>query len=94
MKVRWTPEAENDRFTIYDYIAVENPLAAARMDDLFAEAVAKLADFPLLGFQGQISGTRELIPHENYRLVYQINDDTVWILSLLHTARLWPPLLH
>lgn len=39
----------------------------------------------------QIAGTRELIPHESYRLVYEVQADAVWILALVHTARLWPP---
>jgi len=33
----------------------------------------------------------ELIPHESYRLVYEIDGDVVWILTLVHTARRWPP---
>jgi len=52
----------------------------------------QLAEFPFLGAPGRIPGTRELIPHENDRLVYQISGDTLWILALVHTARLWPPL--
>jgi len=32
-----------------------------------------------------------LIPHESYRLVYEIEGETVWVLALVHTARLWPP---
>jgi len=40
-----------------------------------------------------IPGTCVLIPHENYRLVYEVSeaDHTVWILALVHTARQWPP---
>ena len=34
---------------------------------------------------------RELIPHESYRLVYEIERETVWVLALVHTARQWPP---
>jgi plasmid stabilization system protein ParE len=45
----------------------------------------------MLGKPGKIPGTRELIPHESYRLVYQIDGETVWILTLVHAARLWPP---
>lgn len=45
----------------------------------------------MLGKAGAIPGTRELIPHESYRLVYEISGDTVWILTLVHTARRWPP---
>ncbi len=39
---------------------------------------------------GQIPGTRELTPDESYRLVYEVRADNVWILTLVHTARLWP----
>lgn len=60
------------------------------MDDLFSAAAARLADHPQLGRPGQISGTRELIPHESYRLVYEIEGEAVWVLALVHTARLWP----
>ena len=91
MKVFWTPEAEQDRYEVLNYIAADNPLAAVRMDELFGESAAKLADFPLLGRAGTIPGTRELIPHESYRLVYEVETETVWILALVHTARQWPP---
>lgn len=30
MSVIWTPEAEQDRADVWDYIAADNPLAAAR----------------------------------------------------------------
>lgn len=93
MKVRWTPEAEQDRNDVWDYIAGDNPLAAVRMDELFSDAAAKLADFPHIGRTGKTPGTRELIPHENYRLVYEVEGETVWILAVVNTARQWPPLI-
>jgi plasmid stabilization system protein ParE len=61
------------------------------MDELFSEAAARLATYPKMGGTGKISGTRELIPHESYRLVYEIDGGTVWVLALVHTARQWPP---
>lgn len=76
---------------MWDYIAADNPSAAIRMDQLFSDAAAKLARFPTLGCTGKIPGTRELIPHESYRLVYEVEGDTVWVLALVHTARQWPP---
>lgn len=91
MRVIWTPEAEQDRDDVCDYIAADNPQAAAHMDQLFSDAAAKLADHPKLGRAGKIAGTRELFPHENYRLVYEIDGETVWLLALVHTARQWPP---
>lgn len=91
MKVFWASAAEQDRTDIIDYIGQDNPLAAIRMDELFTEAAGRLAEHPLLGKTGLILGTRELIPHESYRLVYEVQDNAVWILALVHTARMWPP---
>lgn len=91
MKVFWATSAEQDRADIIDYICQDNPLAAIRMDELFADAAGHLAEHPLLGKTGLIPGTRELIPHESYRLVYEVQDNTVWILALVHIARMWPP---
>jgi plasmid stabilization system protein ParE len=63
------------------------------MDTLFSATAAKLKSFPMMGKPGQNPGTRELIPHESYRLVYQIEADVLWGLALVHTARMWPPLI-
>jgi toxin ParE1/3/4 len=90
LKVRWTPEAEDERSEIGEYIALDNPRAAIRIDSLLETAVLKLADFPRIGRLGVIAGTRELIPHESYRIVYEIRDDGIWIVSVVHTARQWP----
>jgi len=47
--------------------------------------------FPIRVDWDLVAGTRKLIPHENYRLVYQTERDAVWILALVHVARMWPP---
>jgi addiction module RelE/StbE family toxin len=91
VKIRWTPEAEQDRRDVWDYLASENPNAAAMMDQLFGLAAQRLSTFPHLGHAGTIPGTREIFPHESYRLVYESDGDTVWLLALVHTARQWPP---
>lgn len=91
MKLAWAAASEQDRVDIFDHISADNPLAAIRMDELFDEAAARLAAHPLMGRTGKIPGTRELVVHESYRLVYELDEQTVWILALVHTARLWPP---
>lgn len=86
MIVIWTPEAEQDRANIWDYIATNNPGAAVRMDERFRDAAVRLAAHPDMSMAGKIPGTRELIPHENYRLVYEIDGETMlWVLALAHT---------
>ena len=91
MKVLWTPQSQQDRAAIWDYIEPQNAAAAIRIDLLFSDIVAKLGDFPMLGRPGIIADTRELTPHRSYRVVYEISGDTVWILAVVHTARQWPP---
>jgi toxin ParE1/3/4 len=91
VKVLWTAEAQQDRADIWDFIAADRPHAAARMDQLFSDAAASLGYFPMRGRTGKILGTRELIPHESFRLVYEIDGETVWVLAIVHTARQWPP---
>jgi plasmid stabilization system protein ParE len=41
VKVRWTPEAQDDRTQIFDYIAADSPRAAVKMDELFSKAAAR-----------------------------------------------------
>ncbi|AMP07457.1 type II toxin-antitoxin system RelE/ParE family toxin [Collimonas pratensis] len=91
MNVHWVCEAEQDRSDILDYIAEQDLAAAIKMDELFSQAARNLAQFPFSGKAGSVPGTRELIPHESYRLLYEIIDDSVWILALVHTAQQWPP---
>ena len=90
MRVVWTPEALQDRVDVWNYIAADNPRTAACMDELFSDSAVRLADHPKLGRPGKIQGTRDLIPHESYRLVYEISGETEWMLALVHTARQWP----
>jgi addiction module RelE/StbE family toxin len=91
VKVWWISQAEQDRDDIWTHIAANNPRAAARMDALFTTAAQRLAKHPLMGRPGRIAGTRELIPHENYRLVYELHQEVVWILALVHASRQRPP---
>lgn len=90
MRVFWTSGAEQDRGDILDGLSQDNPLAAIRMDELFAQWAARLGEHPLLGQAGQIPGTRELIPHEDHRLIYEVQNDTVWILAWVHATHPWP----
>lgn len=91
MALFWTPEAIQDRDTIYDYIEADNPAAALALDELLAEKAGRLIDHPGLGRSGRIAGTRELVTHRNYISVYDLADDLVRVLRVLHAARQWPP---
>nr|WP_043740674.1 type II toxin-antitoxin system mRNA interferase toxin, RelE/StbE family [Thioalkalivibrio nitratireducens] len=91
MELFWTPEAIQDRDAIYDFIDADNPVAALALDELFEEKTGRLVDHPDLGRPGRIVGTRELVVHRNYVLVYDVPGDLVRVLRVLHAARQWPP---
>lgn len=91
MKLVWTAQAVEDRGTIYDYIDAENPRAAAELDEQFMLTASRLLTHPEIGRPGRIPGTRELIAHQRYFLLYEIAGDTVSVLAVVHTSRRWPP---
>ena len=90
MKLSWTPEAIADRDAIFDYIDADNPAAAIALDELFSEKAEQLTVHPKLGRPGRVDGTRELVVHENYILVYDIAGELARMLRVLHAARQWP----
>ncbi|MPT47885.1 MAG: type II toxin-antitoxin system RelE/ParE family toxin [Sphingobium sp.] len=90
MQLSWTALALADREAIYDYIEADNPHAALALDELFTEKVSRLADHPSIGRVGRVPGTRELVAHQNYIIVYDVMADSIRILRILHAARQWP----
>jgi toxin ParE1/3/4 len=86
----WTPEALADRREIYDYIETDDPAAALSLDEQFAAFAERLAAYPYLGRPGRVTGTRELVAHHNYLLIYDIAAGNVRVLRVLHSARQWP----
>ncbi|MFO1057629.1 MAG: type II toxin-antitoxin system RelE/ParE family toxin [Dongiaceae bacterium] len=91
MRVIWTREAAADRHDLWHRIEADDPAAAIRMDQLIGEAADRLGEFPLLGRRAKVPGTREIFPHDSYRLVYEVEGDVVWVLAVVHVARQWPP---
>jgi toxin ParE1/3/4 len=94
MKLVWTRTASADRKDIREYIAQNNPAAALALDELLSEKASRLVDHPGLGRLGRVTGTRELVAHQNYILIYDAVDDLVRILRVLHAAKQWPPVRH
>jgi addiction module RelE/StbE family toxin len=91
VKLVWTPRALEDRRTIFDYIAADDPPAAVLVDERIAEAARRLIDFPQSGRPGRVDGTRELvIARTSYVAPYLVDGNVVRILRVIHGARIWP----
>ena len=88
MKILWTVDAEQDRERIYDYLDERNPIAAIELDDLIREKLVCLPIIILWGVLDRKKGTRELVVHPHYVVVYDITEN-VRILRVLHTSQHW-----
>lgn len=90
MKLVWTPSALQDRRAARNYISRDNLAAALALDTLFSQRAGTLVDHSALGRPGRVVGTRELVVHSNYILVYDVHGEAVRILRLLHARQRWP----
>lgn len=86
----WKPAAVADRKRITAYIAQDNPLAAVEMGDMLFNKAKQLDQHPLLGRVGHVKGTRELVVHANYILIYRQVGGVVEVLRIKHAAQQSP----
>ena len=92
MRLEWSLEAMADRERIFDYIAEASPWTALDVDDRISAIDAQLRRFPSSGRVGRVPGTREFIVYNSpYIAIYELRDELVFILRVVHGARLWPP---
>jgi addiction module RelE/StbE family toxin len=85
------PAAQDDLRAANAYYAERSPAAAGRVVGAILNAANGLAQFPLMGRHGVVPGTRErIVTRYPYRVVYQIVDDTIEVLRVIHTAQQWP----
>ncbi|MBV1813510.1 MULTISPECIES: type II toxin-antitoxin system RelE/ParE family toxin [Pseudomonas] len=90
LPIVWLQAAVNDLSSIILYIANENPPAARRLKSRLQAAPLPLAEHPYLFPLGRVSGTRELVAHPNYIIVYRIASDRVEIVNVLHSRQTYP----
>ena len=90
MRIVWTDKARQIRNDLILYIAEDNVDAALELDDKIDAAIMMLQEFPFSGKVGQVSGTRELVIHRHYVVVYEVNEDVLTILLVVHTSQKYP----
>lgn len=92
LPVVWLDQAISDLTEIITFIASHNPAAAQRLKSRLETAPVSLAEHPYLFPSGRVAGTREMVVHPNYILVYRVGNSRVEIVSLLHSRKDYPPL--
>ncbi|MEO6354324.1 MAG: type II toxin-antitoxin system RelE/ParE family toxin [Burkholderiaceae bacterium] len=89
-KVIWRQQAENDLIKIIEYIWQDSPERAVTFAQEIQARTGRLWEQPELYRVGRMRGTREMVAHPNYIVIYRIQDDTVEILRVKNTAQQWP----
>ncbi|WP_435928562.1 type II toxin-antitoxin system RelE/ParE family toxin [Dryocola sp. BD613] len=75
---------------IISFIANENPFAARCIKKVIEEAILPVAEYPYLFRPGRVAGTREIVAHPNYPIVYRISATNIIVLSVLHMRQEYP----
>ena len=88
--VRWTEEATTDLVEIVDYIEQRNAAAAQSLHAAIVQSAENLPLMPYLFRAGRVPGTREIVVHPNYIVVYQVGSDVIDILRILHSRQQYP----
>ena len=88
--VRWSDEATTDLVDIIDYIEQHNPIAAQSLHAAIVQSAENLPLMPYLFRPGRVPGTREHVVHPNYIVVYQVGNDVVDVLRVLHSRQQYP----
>lgn len=90
LTLSWLPTASDDLAEILSYIAERSPQAAIGIRQRIESAVVPLVKYPDLYRPGRVSGTRELVAHPNYVVVYRVTDTAVEVVNVLHARQEYP----
>ena len=92
MKVYWTESAVSHLGAIHSYIAQDSPEYAKSTVDRLTRRSIQIAEYPFSGRrvpEYDADAIREVI-EGSYRIIYQIADDQINVLSVIHGAMILP----
>lgn len=92
MKLRWTQRAKRDLVEIGHFIARDKPSAAKRWVQKLRRQAQQAADKPMAGRRVpelMREDLREILVR-SYRIVYRVDGEFVWILTIFEGHRLLP----
>ena len=88
--ILFTITAQEDLRAIKQYICADNYSVAHEVVKHILECVEILKDNPSIGKAGRVLRTRELVISKYpYIVPYQVRDNNIYMLRVLHTSRKW-----
>jgi toxin ParE1/3/4 len=89
LQVVWTRDARIELREIIRYIAERNPAAARALKESIESAPRAAALAPELFRSGRVPGTREIVVHPNFIVIYRVTDH-VEVVNVLHARQRYP----
>lgn len=88
MQVEWLRTALRNLDEEAAYLAQETPKAAHEFVQAMLMGLERVAEFPSMGKEGRIPGTREwIVPKWPYIVPYRIRDGRLQVMRIFHTRR-------
>ena len=90
-RIIWARRAADQLEALVEFIAKGSPIQARRFADRVLYRIASLGTHPELGgwvIEDETRTYRELLLG-NYRIVYRIGPEAIYIVAVRHSARLW-----
>lgn len=95
MRYELSPQAKSDLREIGDYIARDNPFRAVSFIEELTEQCQKLVTNPGIGTsRPDLAEGLRMLPHGRYLIFYRVNEETLRIVRVLHSARDLVPLFN
>jgi plasmid stabilization system protein ParE len=87
VKLRWTTKAVSDLARLYEFLALVDPQAAARVVQRLATTAGRLLDLPRIGEKLEPYEPREVrrLLVGKYEMRYEVRDKNIFILRVWHT---------
>jgi addiction module RelE/StbE family toxin len=92
VQIEWSSSAVADLQAITEWIQRDRGIETANgVARRIYEGVQSLRTMPYRGRYGRLENTRELvIPRLPYLVIYQISEERLVVLNVLHGAQRWP----
>ena len=86
----WSEDALDQLEDLTTYIAQFDETAAFAMRQRIEQSVLPACTYPEMFRAGRIPGTREVVAHPNYIVVYTVLPDRIQVVSVLHARQKYP----
>ena len=90
LRLTWRPRASARLANFINYIADRDPAAAEKLRASIYRSIDHAREFPEAYRRGRRPGTREIVAHRNYIVIYRVAGDELDVLTVIHARQKYP----